>query len=99
MGARGADRDEHRLEVGVGSRVPVLVAHAEDEVVLGDARVVDEDVDAAEFAPSGPAERETSATWRPSFARRSAMALPMPREAPVTIAVRVSDMFLSAERA
>ena len=37
---------------------------------------------------SGPAERATQTTWRPSAARRVAMARPMPREAPVTMATR-----------
>ena len=35
---------------------------------------------------SGPSERDESTTWRPSFARRVAMARPIPREAPVTMA-------------
>jgi hypothetical protein len=34
--------------------------------------------------------RATAMTWRPSFARRLAMAAPIPRDAPVTNATRFS---------
>ncbi len=43
-----ADQDEHRGEVDGDHVVPLLVLHAHEEIVVGDAGIVDEDVDLAE---------------------------------------------------
>jgi hypothetical protein len=51
---------------------------------------------AASVAASPSALRATRTTCRPSAARRSAMARPMPRLAPVTMATRLS-MALSSD--
>src|SRR5690606_17257419 len=40
---------EHAGQVGVDDRRPVLVLHAHEQVVAGDAGVVDQDADRAEF--------------------------------------------------
>ena len=45
----GVDEVEGALEVHGDDRVPLRLAHPQDEAVLGDAGVVDQDVDVSEF--------------------------------------------------
>src|SRR3954454_17623197 len=47
---RGSRHQEGTTEVDPHDQVPVVVTHLEQEVVAGDARVVDEDVETAELA-------------------------------------------------
>ena len=118
-----ARQAEDRLQVGVDHLVPVLVLHAQRQVVARDAGVVDQDGDVAEspsaIAPSSasrlrrvahvqhparpgppardrparPASRGRGADDRRALRSpaRSAMARPMPREAPVTSATLPSQ--------
>ena len=44
-----AGQPEHRGQVDLQHRVPVGVRHAHEQAVLGDAGIVDEDVDAFEL--------------------------------------------------
>lgn len=44
----GLDHVEGSFEIGVEDGVPVFGFHPHDEVIAGDAGVIDEDVDAAE---------------------------------------------------
>ena len=47
-GQAGVDEVEGRLQVDGDDGIPLLFAHAQHQSVLGDAGVVDEDVDASE---------------------------------------------------
>jgi len=49
----GLGDEEDALEVGGEDVVPVLLAHAHDERVAGDAGVVDDDIEAAEALEGG----------------------------------------------
>ena len=72
-----ARQAEHRLEVGVEHRVPVLVLHAQRQVVARDAGVVDQDRDRA----VAPSRSRRSQRRRP---RRRCTSSTMPR--PVMLA-------------
>ena len=47
-GLHGLGEVEYRLEVHIDDGIPLLLGHALQRCVLGDTRIVDEDVDAAE---------------------------------------------------
>ena len=110
-----ARQAEDRAQVGLDHLVPVLVLHAQRQVVARDAGVVDEDVDVAELlldrfdhahricaasrtsstasdagrllAPIfAPLARRGADDVAPPARSSSAIARPMPREAPVTSA-------------
>ncbi len=70
----GLDGVEGARQVGGDDVRPVLGLHAHDEVVAGDARVVDEDVDPPEGPQGGLDERH-----RPKPGRRRRPARPGPR--------------------
>ena len=117
----GSRKIESALEVGVQHDVPIFRAHAQDQSVTGDARIIDEHITAAEIGQDGftgfldrieigdidgvgfghigatapiasavfralASVRLTTAMRAPSSASRRAIASPIPRPAPVTIA-------------
>jgi len=85
-----ARQAEHRRQVHFDDVIPILVAHANEQAILGDAGVVDEDIDAFQLGFSLFTERfDFSAVGKVGRENLdAAISSPMPPVAPVTRALR-----------